>query len=43
MTLANGTDSQGFSVTINSKEAEPMYQLASAAIADYNAAIMPTV
>ena len=43
MTLANGTDSQGFSVTINSKEAEPMYQLASAAITDYNAAIMPTV
>lgn len=43
MTLANGTDTQGFSVTINSKEAEPMYQLASAAVTEYLAALMPLV
>ena len=43
MTLANGTDTQGFSVTINSKEAEPMYQLASAAITEYLLALMPLV
>ena len=43
MTLANGTDTQGFSVTINSKEAEPMYQLASAAVTEYLLALMPTV
>jgi len=43
MTLANGTDSQGFSVTINSKEAEPMYMLTSTAVADYTAALMPIV
>lgn len=43
MTLVNGTDSQGFSLTINSKEAEAMYTLAPAGITAYNSALLPTV
>jgi len=41
MTNAFGTDTQGFSLTINSKEVDPMYVLSAEAIAEYNAALMP--
>lgn len=42
MTLTSGTDSQGFSVVVNSKEAEPMYMLAPAGKTAYLAALLPT-
>lgn len=42
MTLVNGTDSQGFSVTVNSKESEAMYMLAPAGKTAYLAALIPT-
>ena len=41
MTLVGGTDSQGFQVTVNSKEKEPMYELTGAGITAYNTAILP--
>ncbi len=41
MTLAGGTDSQGFQVTINSKEKEPMYELGTAGITAYQTGILP--
>lgn len=41
MTNAFGTDTQGFSLTINSREVDPMYVLTTDAIAEYNAALMP--
>ena len=42
MTIVGGSDSQGFTVTINSKEKELMYELTAPAIADYTAALMAT-
>ena len=41
MTLVNGTDSQGFQVIVNSKEAEPMYEVTGAGITAYQSAILP--
>lgn len=41
MTNAFGTDTQGFSLTINSRELDPMYSLSSDAIEEYNTALMP--
>ena len=41
MTIAGGTDSQGFTVTVNSKEAELMYEVTGAGITAYNSAILP--
>lgn len=41
MTIVGGSDSQGFTITINSKEAELMYVLTSTAVTDYLAALMP--
>lgn len=43
MTLVSGTDSQGFAVTINSKEAEAMYELAEAGKEDYFAGLLAVV
>jgi hypothetical protein len=40
MTLVNGTDSQGFQVTVNSKEAEPMYEVTGAGITEYQSALL---
>lgn len=42
MTIVGGSDSQGFTITINSKEKELMYELTAPAIADYTAALMAT-
>lgn len=39
MTIVGGTDTQGFTITINSKEAEAAYELAAAGITAYRAAI----
>lgn len=39
MTIVGGTDSQGWTLTINSRESEPMYELAAAGITAYKAAI----
>lgn len=41
MTLVGGSDQQGFTFTINSKEAEMMYELAPAGITEYRAALLP--
>ena len=35
MTVVGGTDSQGFTVTVNSKEAEAMYELTGAGLTEY--------
>lgn len=43
MTLISGTDSQGFAITINSKEAEAMYELAEAGKADYLTGLLAVV
>jgi hypothetical protein len=43
MTLINGTDTQGFSLTVNSKENEAMFELAAAAITLYEAALKAVV
>jgi hypothetical protein len=43
MTLVNGSDTQGFAVTINSKETEAMFELSPAAVTLYLAAIKPVV
>ena len=40
MTIVGGSDSQGFTITINSKEAELMYELASAGVADYESSLL---
>ena len=40
MTIVGGSDSQGFTVTINSKEKELMYELTAPAIAEYVSALM---
>ncbi len=42
MTIVGGSDSQGFTVTINSKEKELIYELTAPAIAEYVTALMPT-
>lgn len=42
MTIVGGSDSQGFTITINSKEKELMYELASTAIIDYKSYLMAT-
>jgi hypothetical protein len=42
MTIVGGSDSQGFTITINSKEAEMAYELTGAGITDYQASILPT-
>lgn len=42
MTLVSGSDLQGFTFTVNSKEIDPMYKLSAAAITAYRAAILPT-
>ena len=42
MTVVGGSDSQGFTVTINSKETELMYTLASAGVTDYESGLLPT-
>ena len=41
MTLINGSDTQGFAVTISSKETEAMFELSAAAIVLYTAALKP--
>lgn len=41
MTIAGGSDLQGFTITINSKEAELMYVLAEAGATEYQAALLP--
>jgi len=43
MTLVSGTDSQGFALTINSKEPEAMYELAEAGKADYLTGLLGVV
>ena len=43
MTLVSGSDSQGFTVTINSKEIDLAYTLAPAGVTAYNAALLPIV
>lgn len=40
VTVVGGTDSQGWMITINSKEAEAAYELAAAGITAYRAAIV---
>ena len=39
MTLINGSDTQGFAVTVNSKENEAMFELAPEGIVLYNASL----
>ena len=41
MTLVSGTDNQGFQVTINSKEKEPMYEVTGAGLVAYQSALLP--
>jgi len=43
MTLINGSDTQGFALTVNSKEVEAMFELSAAAIVLYNAALKAVV
>jgi hypothetical protein len=43
MTLVSGSDSQGFTVTINSKEIDLAYTLAPSGVTAYNAALLPIV
>lgn len=40
MTIVGGSDTQGFTLTINSKELDLMYVLAPAAVTEYRAAIL---
>lgn len=40
MTIVGGSDTQGFTLTINSKESELMYVLAPAAVTEYKAALL---
>lgn len=41
MTLVGGSDLQGFTFTVNSKEVDMMYELAPAGITAYRAALLP--
>lgn len=43
MTLVNGTDTHGFTFTVNSRELEPMYMLAAAGKTEYLASLLPLV
>lgn len=43
MTIVGGTDSQGWTLTVNSRESEPMYELAAAGITAYKAVIAAEV
>jgi hypothetical protein len=43
MTLVNGSDTQGFAFTVNSKETEAMFELSAAAIVLYTASLKPAV
>jgi hypothetical protein len=43
MTLINGSDTQGFALTVNSKETEAMFELAPEAIVLYTAALKAIV
>lgn len=43
MTVVGGSDSQGFMVTVNSKEKELMYELTGAGITAYQSALLATV
>jgi hypothetical protein len=43
MTIVGGSDTQGFTITINSKEAELMYVLAPSGVTEYLTALLPTV
>jgi len=43
MTIVGSSDTQGFMITINSKEAELMYVLAPAGVTDYQASILAYV
>jgi len=40
MTIVGGSDTQGFTITINSKEAELMYVLTAPAVSDYQDALL---
>lgn len=42
MTIVNGSDTQGWTITINSREAEAAYELGAAGIVEYTAALLPT-
>lgn len=41
MTLVGGSDSQGFTVTVNSKEVELMYELAASGKTSYESGLLP--
>jgi hypothetical protein len=41
MTVVGGSDSQGFTVTVNSKELEAAYTLATAGVTDYLSGLLP--
>lgn len=43
MTVVGGSDSQGFQVTVNSREKELMYVLATEGVTEYLASIKPVV
>lgn len=43
MTIAGGSDMQGFMLTINSKEKDLMYTLTGAGLTEYRSSILPTV
>ena len=43
MTIVGGSDSQGFTLTINSKERELMYPVTGAGITEYRTAFLPLV
>jgi len=40
MTIAGGSDAQGFTITISSKETEMMYTLDTGGVTDYNASLL---
>ena len=40
MTIVGGSDSQGFTLTINSKETELMYELAAGGVTDYTDSLL---
>jgi len=43
MTIAGGSDMQGFMLTINSKEKDLMYPLTGAGLTEYRTSLLPTV
>ena len=40
MTVTGGSDSQGYTITINSKEVEKMYTLAAGGVTDYTDSLL---